>query len=213
MTATTAPRTCPEPGTAGKLPSVTGLVLAGGRGSRMGGVEKGLQAFNGAPMLAEIVARLRPQVDELAINANRELDRYRAFGFPVRPDLRTGLPGPMAGIEAGLAACTTDLLVVVPCDSPCLPPDLVCRLHAAMERRSAALAYAVTDSGQGEQAHPVFCMLDRSLLPQLRAALDAGERRLGSWLRSQGAAPAVFSDEAAFRNINTFEELQGFQRT
>lgn len=190
--------------------TVTGLILAGGQGIRMGRVEKALQPLQGATMIGHVIARLQPQIDALAINANRALDAYHAFGLPVWPDLRADLPGPMAGIEAGLAACTTDLLVAVPCDSPFLPMDLVARLRDAMASSDAKLAYAVTKTEQVRQPHPVFCMLRREMLPGLQAALDDGERKLGAWLRANGAAQATFDDEPAFRNINTLEELQEF---
>lgn len=190
--------------------SVTGLILAGGQGTRMGGVEKGLQAFCGSTMIEHVIARLRPQVDALAINANRALDDYRRLALPLWSDLRSALPGPMAGLEAGLAACSTELLVAVPCDSPFLPMDLVARLRDAMAAHNTRLAYAVVDSGEERQAHPVFCLLARDMLPALRAALDRDERKLGAWLRAHNAAQAVFDDERTFCNINTREELQGF---
>lgn len=191
--------------------TVTGLILAGGQGTRMGGVEKALQRLQDATLIEHVIDRLRPQVDALAINANRALDSYRVFDLPLWPDLRTELPGPMAGIEAGLAACSTDLLLAAPCDSPFLPMDLVTRLRDAMTDSGARAAYAVSTTGIDRQPHPVFCLLSRVTLPSLRAALDGGERKLGAWLRSQGAAEALFEDDAAFRNINTLEELQGLQ--
>lgn len=187
---------------------VTGLILAGGRGTRMGGVEKALQPLHDMPLIAHTIARLRPQVDTLAINANRAFETYRAFGFPLWPDLRGDLAGPMAGIEAGLAACETDLLAIVPCDAPRFPSDLVARLHQAMRAGGTALAYVVTATGQLYQPQPVFCLLRRETLPSLRAALDRGERSLGAWLRTQGAAQALYNDASAFSNINTPSELQ-----
>jgi len=190
---------------------VTGLILAGGRGTRMGGMEKALQPLRGKPLIAHAIARLRPQVDRLAINANRAFEAYRAFGMPLWPDLRDDLAGPMAGIEAGLAACETELLATVPCDAPCFPDDLVARLHQAMRAGGAGLAYAVTKHGQKCQPQPVFCLLRRDALPLLRAALERGEHGLGAWLRAQGAAQAVYDDEAAFANINTPAELQEYE--
>lgn len=191
-----------------EVAQLTGLILAGGQGSRMGGVEKGLQPFRGTTMIEHVIARLRPQVDALAINANRELDSYRSFGLPLLPDLRSGCPGPMAGLEAGLAGCETHWLLAVPCDSPFLPMDLVARLRDAMARMDRPLAFAVTEGNEGRIAHPVFCMLPRTLLAALQTALQSDERKLGAWLRAQGAAEAEFDDEAAFRNINTCDELR-----
>lgn len=191
--------------------AVTGLILAGGRGTRMGEVQKGLQPFHGKPLLSHAIARLGPQVDALAINANVQLETYAAFGLPVWPDLRHDFPGPTAGLEAGLAASPNEWIVTVPCDSPFLPMDLVARLRDAVARTNADLAYAVTDDGRERQPQPVFCLLRCSLLPALSAWLDAGERKLGAWQRNQHFAEAVFEDERAFHNINTLDELQRFE--
>lgn len=119
---------------------ITGLVLAGGLGRRMGGIDKGLQEFRGEPMVAQVIRRFAPQVDALIVNANQNIERYAAFGHPVVPDVITGYAGPLAGLHAGLNACRTPLLVTSPCDSPFLPLDLVARLHEALEREGADLA-------------------------------------------------------------------------
>src|SRR5205085_278080 len=146
---------------------VTGIVLAGGQGSRMGGVDKGLQEFRGKPMAAHALERLAPQVDEILINANRNAQAYERFGYRVIADEIEGFAGPLAGFERGLAHATGELVVTVPCDSPFLPRDLVARLRESLERENAEIAVAKT----GEQAHPVFCLMRRGVHESLRAFL------------------------------------------
>ena len=123
---------------------ITGLVLAGGRGSRMGGVDKGLQPHLGVPLAAHALARLRPQVGSVMINANRNLAEYRAMGAPVWPDALPDYPGPLAGFLTGLEHCDTPFLVSVPCDSPHFPTDLVARLAQRLELDDAEIAMAQT---------------------------------------------------------------------
>jgi len=150
---------------------ITGLILAGGQGSRMGHRDKGLQPFLGQPLVVHCMRRLAPQVDTLAINANHHAADYAAFGWPLWPDLLTGFAGPLAGLHSGLSQCRTAYLVAVPCDSPLLPADLVSRLAAALEQQQADAAYAVTGQGALQQRHPVFCLLKKTLLPALNAYL------------------------------------------
>lgn len=191
--------------------SVTGLILAGGRGSRMGGVDKGLQSFRGRPMVAQVIERLAPQVDTLAINANQNLDTYDNFGVPVWPDRMQDFPGPLAGLQTGLAHCDTPYLVTAPCDSPFLPMDLVARLKDALEAGNADIAYAATGSADSKQIHPVFCLVKTSVLTSLNVYLESGERKMGTWIRSLRAVDVNFADDAAFENINTIEELRKFE--
>jgi len=191
--------------------AVTGLILAGGRGSRMGGVDKGLQAFLGQTMAAHVIGRLAPQVQGLMINANQNLDAYGAYGHPVWPDSLAGFPGPLAGMLAGLSHCATPYMITAPCDSPFLPVDLVGRLSDALIAAEADVAVAVTGSGASRQPHPVFCLMKTSLLPHLDAYLQQGGRKVETWYRSLRFVEVAFADEAAFRNINTLEELQRFQ--
>jgi molybdopterin-guanine dinucleotide biosynthesis protein A len=193
------------------IQSITGLILAGGRGTRMGTVDKGLQAFGGKPMVAHVMERLAPQVGGLMINANQNLDTYRTFGFPVVPDQVPGFAGPLAGLQAGLAHCATPYLVTAPCDSPFLPDDLVGRLSEAVLQANADLAVAITGEGTTRQPHPVFCLLKSSLLPSLETYLAQGGRKVDAWYASLRVAEVKFDDEAAFRNINTLEELQRYQ--
>ncbi len=193
------------------IEQITGLVLAGGRGSRMGGVDKGLQLFRGKPLVRHAIDRFAPQVGTLMINANQNLDQYRAFGFPVRSDSLAGFAGPLAGLQAGLAHCMTPYLATVPCDSPFLPTDLVARLAEGLASRRAQLAMALTAGASRPQPQPVFCLLRADLLPQLDRYLEQGGRKVDSWYRSLDLAEVVFPDEAAFRNINTLEELDRHQ--
>ncbi len=182
---------------------ITGLILAGGLGRRMGGRDKGLQPFRGKPMAARAIARLAPQVAALLINANQNLEAYAAFGYPVIPDRIAGFAGPLAGLHAGLLACETPLLVTTPCDSPFLPEDLVARLCDALEAAGADLAVAKT----GEQPHPVFSLVRREVLDGLTAFLETGGRKVDAWYAALKVAEVPFPDERAFANINTLEEL------
>ena len=186
------------------MTGVTGLVLAGGQGSRMGGVDKGLQPFRGKPMVAHVIERLAPQVGEILINANRNVETYEGFGHRVIADEITGFAGPLAGFERGLACASQDLVATVPCDSPFLPADLVPRLRAALERDSAQLAVART----GDQPHPVFCLMRRAVHPSLREFLGSGQRKIDKWYAALKVVQVPFDEEAqAFMNINTRSEL------
>jgi molybdenum cofactor guanylyltransferase len=183
---------------------ITGVVLAGGLGRRMGGIDKGLQELRGRPMVAWVVERLAPQVDELLINANQNIERYAAFGHRVVPDQIPDFAGPLAGLHAALSAATHPLVATAPCDSPFLPADLVSRLFSALTANAADLAVARTF----DQPHPVFCLCKRTVLPHLSEFLAGGGRRFESWYATLKAVEVAFDDEAeAFENINTREEL------
>jgi len=187
---------------------VTGLILAGGQGRRMGGVDKGLQRLRGRPMVAWVLERFSPQVDEVLINANQNLEQYAGFGPRVIPDEIGGFAGPLAGLQRGLAEASHPLVATVPCDSPFLPRDLVARLAAALEQRGADLAVARTF----DQPHPVFCLCRSALLPHLEAFLHAGGRKIDAWYASLKVVEVSFDDEpGAFSNINTPEELAAFE--
>jgi len=190
---------------------ITGLVLAGGLGKRMSadgrGVDKGLQEFDGRPMVSHVVERLAPQVGALLINANRNLERYAALGYPVVADAIDDFAGPLAGLHAGLLAATTRYLVTAPCDSPFLPLDLVERLGSALLDGTAQVAVART----GDQPHPVFLLVERSVEPGLRAYLARGHRKIDQWYRPLAHVEVDFADERAFRNINTREELKDYE--
>lgn len=190
------------------MTGVTGIVLAGGQGRRMGGVDKGLQSLRGRPMIAAVLERLAPQVDEVLINANQNLGAYARFGYRVVADEVGGFAGPLAGLASGMKAATLPLVVTVPCDSPFLPPDLVARLGAALDAGNAELAVAKT----GAQPHPVFALARRSLLANLEAFLAAGGRKIDAWYAPLAVVEVAFDDEAeAFSNINTRDELAARQ--
>ncbi|WP_295992056.1 gephyrin-like molybdotransferase Glp [Rugamonas sp.] len=200
---------------------VTALILAGGRGTRMGRVDKGLQPFRGATLVSHVMRRLAPQVAALAINANRNLPQYQALfasdPVPVWPDELGGFEGPLAGLQTGLRHCGTELLATAPCDSPFLPADLVERLHAALLADDADLAIAVTmetdqDGRPYRQTHPVFTLMKTAVLAQLNAYLDTGARRLDGWHKAIRVTEVLFDDAAAFRNLNTLGELQHYER-
>ncbi len=183
--------------------NVSGIVLAGGQGRRMGGVDKGLQLLHGRPMVAHVIERLAPQVGEIVVNANQNLAAYRAFGHRVVPDAIGGFAGPLAGLHAGLGAATRAYAVTAPCDSPFLPGDLVARLMGAL--RDHELAVAKT----GEQPHPVFSLVRVAVRGHLEAFLAAGGRKIDAWYATLKVVEVPFDDEAdAFRNINTVDELK-----
>jgi len=189
-------------------PQITGVVLAGGLGRRMGGTDKGLQELRGQPMVHWVIERLAPQVDELLINANQNSERYAAFGHRVVPDQIPGFAGPLAGLHAALATATHPLVATAPCDSPFLPADLISRLFSALTAANADLAVAKTF----DQAHPVFCLCQRSVLPHLTEFLESGGRKVDRWYSTLNIVEVAFDDEAdAFENINTHEELGRFE--
>ena len=184
--------------------AICGLVLAGGQGRRMGGVDKGLQVLRGRPMVEHVIERLRPQVNEVLINANQNLERYGAYGCPVVTDAVGGFAGPLAGLHAGMKSTRAPLILTVPCDSPFLPLDLAARLEAGLEATGADLAVAKTY----DQPHPVFALVRTAVLPHLEAFLARGERKIDLWYASLRVVEVPFDDqEAAFSNINTPQDL------
>lgn len=189
---------------------ITGLILAGGKGTRMGHIDKGLQAIDGSTLAALTLERLKPQVASVLISANRNLDIYAQFGYPVLQDDIPGYAGPLAGMHAGLAQCKTPYLLTVPCDTPGFPQDLAQRLAVALTFAAADVAFAVTGEPGNPELHPVFCLMKTDLLPSLSAYLRGGGHKVAGWLLRQPHAQAHFTDQAAFININTPEELENF---
>lgn len=179
---------------------LTGLVLAGGQGRRMGGADKGLLAWQGRPLALHALERLAPQVGALAVSANRHLEVYAGFGVPVLADTLPGSLGPLAGLLAGMRHARTRWLAAVPCDAPFFPVDLVARLAGG--RGDAKIVYA-----RAARTHPVFCLVDTALADTLQASLAGGERRVEHWLRTMGGVAVDFDDETAFANFNTPETL------
>lgn len=181
---------------------ITGLILAGGRGSRMGGLDKGLVEVGGLPLVQGIAARLRPQVGRLLVNANRNHEVYAGMGFELVSDAVPDFAGPLAGMAAGLHAAATPWLLTVPCDSPFVPSDYAARMLGACRAAGARIAMAVCDGRQ-----PVFALLDTSLRDDLDAALAAGERKIDRWFSRHAFVEVDFSDRPdAFLNLNAPED-------
>ena len=190
---------------------ITGVVLAGGLGRRMSedgqGVDKGLQPFRGKPLVQHAIERLAPQVGTILLNANQNLEAYRAFGWPVVTDALTGFAGPLAGLASAMLAARTRWVATVPCDSPLFPDDLVARLAGAADRADARVAVVQTASG----AQPVFLLAQTSLVPGLQAFLAAGRRKIDAWYGPLAPAVVNFEDDAAFQNINTRDDLRSLE--
>jgi molybdenum cofactor guanylyltransferase len=190
------------------MEKITGVVLAGGRGRRMGGVDKGLTLLQGRPFIEWVLDRFGPQVSEVLINANRNLSEYERYGYRIIPDEICGFAGPLAGLHRGLTEARHNLVAAVPCDSPFLPADLVPRLYAGLAAAKSQLAVAKTFA----QSHPVFCLCRREVLPHLNEFLVSGGRKIDAWYATLDVAEVAFDDqEEAFSNINTLQELDGIE--
>lgn len=190
---------------------ITGVVLAGGRGSRMGGVDKGLQNHLGLPMALHALMRLQAQVGHAMINANRNLAAYESMGVPVWPDALPDHPGPLAGFLSALEHCETPYLVTVPCDTPNFPLDLVQRLADALSEADADIAIAETLEQGVPQPQPVFCLMKASLMESLVQFIHGGQRKIDRWTGQQRSVAVRFDDADAFFNANTLDELQRLQ--
>ncbi len=195
---------------------ITGVVLAGGRGARMGGLDKGLQLYGGMPLAQHGLRRLQAQVGAVLINANRNLAQYRGFGAPVVTDSVPDFAGPLAGFIAALEHCQTPYLVTVPCDTPQFPTDLVARLAQGLSDAGAeiAMASAMEPAADGTPAwyrQPVFCLLKVALLPDLRRFVAEGGRKIGAWTAQQHTVQVAFDEPGAFANANTLDQLQSLQ--
>jgi molybdopterin-guanine dinucleotide biosynthesis protein A len=182
---------------------ISAVILAGGRASRMGGADKGLVLLNDRPLVAWVQERIAPQVDELFLSANRNLDQYHLFGHPVLPDLSPDFQGPLAGLLRAMTEAAHPLILSVPCDTPFLPDDLVERLTDALEESGADIAIPVC----GGQVHRAVCLCRRSLLPGLENFLDQNGRRVGEWQSMLRRVEVPFNDELSFLNLNTADEL------
>jgi len=196
---------------------ITGVILAGGRGSRMGGADKGMQNFNGIPLALHTLMRFGPQVGEVLINANRNLSAYESFGVPVWPDALPDYAGPLAGFLTGLEHCETPYLATVPCDTPLFPGDLVARLAEALEREQAEIAMAAAREEDGQlRNQPVFCLLRRELLESLVRFTHGGGRKIDAWTAQHKTVAVAFDqpgdDPRAFFNANTLAELHQLEK-
>jgi molybdopterin-guanine dinucleotide biosynthesis protein A len=199
MAAMSTPRTRPPH----PREAITGLILAGGLGRRMGGEDKGLVVLAGRPMVEHVLEALRPQVGTVLINANRNLDRYAAFGVPVVTDTLEGFMGPLAGALSGLKRLATPFMLTVPCDAPLVAPDLAARLYLACVESDAD----VTVATDGRRQQPVFLLLRARVAPGLAQYLEAGGRKVDTWFGQLRLAEADLSDRPdAFLNVNDPDE-------
>ena len=188
--------------------NITGLILAGGRAQRMGGIDKGLISFHQKPLIESGIRRLKNQVGPILINANRNITKYAAYGYPVVMDETPDFSGPLAGFSVGLKACKTSYLLTSPCDSPLLPLDLVVRLAAEMERGPFDLVYASSIESGKTWAQPVFCLMRANLQDSLTAFLTKGDLKIDRWFKELKSSTVIFDDAQAFTNVNTPEELK-----
>lgn len=195
---------------------ITGLILAGGRGMRMGQVQKGLQLLGGRSMISHVLGQLQKQVGPIMINANQDITLYTELGHPVIQDAIEGYAGPLAGIHAGLLQCKTPYLVSAPCDSPFLPNDLVKKMSLALIDNHAQLAVVTALDTESEpaqlRAQPVFSLMESTLASHLQKFLESGGRKVSSWYASLRVVEVVFEDAECFRNINTQAELQFYNQ-
>ncbi len=204
------------------LRDITGLVLAGGRGTRMGGLDKGLQYFEDEPLALRALQRLAPQVSTTLLNANRNTLTYEFFGAPVLADAAPDFPGPLAGLLVGLAHCTTPWLITVPCDAPRFPVDLAQRLAAALAADEADIAIASAPQTQADgstvmRAQPVFSLVRTSLRDSLEQFMKTGGRKVSAWMALHRTVEVSFDRPGdapdAFANANTLTELRALERT
>ena len=188
--------------------NISAIILSGGRATRMNGVDKGLVLLHNQPLIQHVMTRLLPQVDEVLVNANREIVTYEALGFNVFKDETDEFLGPLAGFLLGLQHAKHEYLLTAPCDSPLLPLDLAQKLYGGMAAARADIAVA---SSNGE-THPVFCLMKKNVLPSLITFLAEGERKVSAWQKSHAYVEIDFSDDSdAFTNLNTLEDLNALE--
>jgi molybdopterin-guanine dinucleotide biosynthesis protein A len=193
---------------------ITGLILAGGRAQRMGGIDKGLIPFMGKPLIEHAITRLSPQVATILINANRNQDHYAQYGHTVIADHHADFAGPLAGFAVGLEHCKTEYLLSVPCDSPVFPLNLSEQMLEAMITTQSDLVYASSVDPSGAiWTQPVFCLMRRSVKQSLQEFLDQGGRKIDRWFETLPSSTVIFTNESAFANTNTPEELQALEQT
>jgi molybdopterin-guanine dinucleotide biosynthesis protein A len=192
---------------------ITGLILAGGRAQRMGGIDKGLIPFHGKPLIESAISRLKPQVNTILINANRSITKYSYYGYPVLMDETPDFSGPLAGFSVGLKHCKTPYLLTSPCDSPLLPLDLTKRMALELEENDLELVFASSKEDDGKiWAQPVFCLMKNSLKESLDAFLSTGNLKIDRWFKELRSGTVVFENPQAFANVNTPEELAALER-
>ena len=188
---------------------ITGLILAGGRAQRMGGIDKGLIPFHGKPLIESAIAKLKPQVQTIVINANRSITKYATYGYPVVMDETPDFSGPLAGFSVGLKVCRTPYLLTSPCDSPLLPNNLAELLAVEMGRGDFQLVYASSKEADGKVwAQPVFCLMRSNLQDSLDQFLQKGDLKIDRWFKELRSSTVVFDDPLVFANVNTPDELK-----
>jgi molybdopterin-guanine dinucleotide biosynthesis protein A len=187
---------------------ITGLILAGGRAQRMGGIDKGLIPFHGKPLIESAISRLKPQVCTILINANRSITKYAHYGYPVLMDETPDFSGPLAGFSVGLKHCKTPYLLTSPCDSPLLPDDLAQKMAAELEGNNLELVFASSKEEDGKiWSQPVFCLMKSHLQDSLDTFLSKGDLKIDRWFKELRSGTVVFENPQAFANVNTPEEL------
>ncbi|CAM3624117.1 molybdenum cofactor guanylyltransferase MobA [Polynucleobacter brandtiae] len=192
---------------------ITGLILAGGRAQRMGGIDKGLIPFRGKPLIESAIERLKPQVDTILINANRNITKYAHYGYPVIMDETPDFSGPLAGFSIGLKHCATPYLLTSPCDSPLLPLDLAERMLTKLEAENLDLVYASSEEVNGKVwAQPVFCLMRNTLEHLLNDFLSKGDLKIDHWFKEVFSGTVVFNAPHAFANVNTPQELDALEK-
>ncbi len=192
---------------------ITGLILAGGRAQRMGGIDKGLIPFHGKPLIESAIGRLKPQVSTILINANRSITKYSHYGYPVLMDETPDFSGPLAGFSVGLKHCKTPYLLTSPCDSPLLPTDLAKTMSAELEDNNLELVFASSKEADGKVwSQPVFCLMKTSLQDSLNVFLSKGDLKIDRWFKELRSGTVVFENPQAFANVNTPEELAALEK-
>lgn len=192
---------------------ITGLILAGGRAQRMGGIDKGLIPFHGKALIEFAINRLKPQVSTILINANRSITKYSHYGYPVLMDETPDFSGPLAGFSVGLKHCKTPYLLTSPCDSPLLPFDLAQKMAAELEGNNLELVFASSKEEDGKiRSQPVFCLMKSSLQDSLDAFLSKGDLKIDRWFKELRSGTVVFENPQAFANVNTPEELATLEK-
>ena len=188
---------------------ITGLILAGGRAQRMGGIDKGLIPFHGKALIESAIKVLKNQVGQILINANRNITNYSTYGYPVIVDEVPDFSGPLAGFSAGLKLCKTPYLVTSPCDSPLMPSDLCAKLAKELESGNYQLVYASSKEASGKiWAQPVFCFMRSDVKSSLKQFLSKGDLKIDNWFKELRTSTVIFENAKAFANVNTPEELQ-----
>lgn len=192
---------------------ITGLILAGGRAQRMGGIDKGLISFHGKPLIESAISRLKPQVSTILINANRSITKYSHYGYPVLMDETPDFSGPLAGFSVGLKHCKTPYLLTSPCDSPLLPNDLAEKMAHQLEGNNLELVFASSKEDDGKTwSQPVFCLMKSDLQDSLNAFLSKGDLKIDRWFKELRSGTVVFENAQAFANVNTPEELAALEK-